>query len=155
MEIGSHESNLELLEIAFNTCSDKESLWYAHMLNSAFCSHFEFNDLKQARETLEGCREIREKLLESDHEELANTYHNLGCLETAVGNTKEALEHLNRSIQIQQLIPDSDRVIAVSELCIGRALLQQGDYPQCRKHFDIALGLLIKTVGPEGYSIAG
>ncbi|KAJ9617240.1 hypothetical protein H2200_000961 [Cladophialophora chaetospira] len=147
-EIADYEEALNLIEIASTAAEDKNSLDYAHLLNTAGVTFYELNKLRRAREALERCLAIRTSLLPEGHIEIANTLSNLGNVETAENNLEAAMEVLEKSAVYRESLGDeAAMMLALSYLQIGRVLFLREDYPQSYAMYQKCEGVLNKKVG--------
>ncbi|KAH0536242.1 hypothetical protein FGG08_006864 [Glutinoglossum americanum] len=154
-EIGDHIENLQILEIAYESCEDKESLLCAHLRNTAGVSYFELNSLTRARECLQKSLAIRESLLDPDNEEVANTINNLGLVESAKGELEAAMRLFDRAEEIRAGLGDeSTSLLGITYLSKGRTLHLMGNFEQAIQYLESAEALFIRTVGPNSQLMA-
>ncbi|KAL8950292.1 MAG: hypothetical protein Q9222_003658 [Ikaeria aurantiellina] len=147
-EVGEHRESKLLLKTAFSVCKDEESLLYAHLCNTAGVVDFELNHLPMCRQSLEKALEVRRKLLEPDHEELANTINNMGNLVSAEGNPEEAMKYFRDAKEIRQRLGEDSAVpLAVTYQCTGRALVLQGKFDDAMEQYEKAESLAVQYAG--------
>ena len=65
-EISSYDEALQIIEIGYDACTDKDSLQYADLCNTAGVCYLEKNLLDHCRKALETSLGIREVKLHSD-----------------------------------------------------------------------------------------
>ncbi|EXJ60696.1 hypothetical protein A1O7_04849 [Cladophialophora yegresii CBS 114405] len=147
-EIADYEEALNLVEIARAAAQDKESLDYAHLLNTAGVTYYELNKLRSARGVLEQCYIIRSRLLPEDHAEIATILSNLGNLETAEGNFEAASVWLERAVSIRESIGDeAASLLALNYLQIGRVHFLQDHFAEAYSMYQKCEGVLNKEKG--------
>ncbi|KAL8711218.1 MAG: hypothetical protein Q9220_004363 [cf. Caloplaca sp. 1 TL-2023] len=143
-EVGEHRESKLLLKIAFSVCEDENTLLYAHLRNTAGVVDFELNHLPLCRQSLEKALEVRRKLLEPDHEELANTINNMGNLISAEGNPKEAMEYFKEAKEIRQRLGEDSAIsLAITYQCNGRALVLQRRFDEAMEQYEKAESLAV------------
>lgn len=166
-EIGDYNTSLRVLETATMACTERSTLAYADLRNTAGARYYELNLLTQCRAAWEECKDIREKFLPHDdissrfpilqrHERIPLTvivaaiYNNLGNVELAVGNTEEAIECYDRATQIWVNGGDATATrLALTYLCIGRVRMLQGKLTEAMELTAWSEDLFVRTTGKE------
>ena len=103
MESGAWSEELEMMRTAMQVCEDKESLVYANLANSLGQMECERSHVAEAHKYMDASLQIRQRLLPSDHVEIANglnNYANIIFLELAPGACEKALEMYQQCIDI-------------------------------------------------------
>ncbi|ETS76502.1 hypothetical protein PFICI_11889 [Pestalotiopsis fici W106-1] len=153
-DLGDWDDTLQLTHGAAEACKevDEGGLTRAHLLNTESQIHFSMNKLDKCREALEESQRIREKRLGLVHEELANTYMNLGNLEAAEGNYDKSLDFYERSIHIREQIPNpgAQLMVGLCHLNLARALLWKGDFESSGAELDKSQSIM-EEHGGENY----
>ncbi|OMJ65205.1 hypothetical protein SteCoe_38819 [Stentor coeruleus] len=80
----------------------------AAIYNSLGIIYFDLNEKKKALELYEKCKNIWEKVLNSDHPDLATIYNNLGNLYINLNEKKKALELYEKCKNILEKVLNSD-----------------------------------------------
>ncbi len=130
LESGSWNTCQELLAIAFKACDDKDSVLYAHLLNTSAALNGKRNNTAEALKLYEASKDIRERFLGSDHEELANTHNNMGLVLESCCRPQEALESFHRAIAIDMKKPEAERnkILRIRHLNVGSAYVSLGKF---------------------------
>ncbi|KAK8037632.1 TPR-like protein [Apiospora marii] len=152
-ELGAWGETLDLINIVTNVCKDNDELSHAHLLNSAGMCYFYLNDLVQCRKALTESQRIREANLDPSDEELANTFLNLGNLESAEGKYDEAIADFDKSVGIRKGIAGAEVMLGVCHLTKARALINKKDYDAASGELDASMEVFIQSLGPEGFSV--
>jgi hypothetical protein len=74
-EVSDYDGALQIIEVGYTACRDKESLLYADLCNTAGVCYTEKNFLPKCREMLERSLYIREKKLPPDHIDSKSPIH--------------------------------------------------------------------------------
>jgi tetratricopeptide (TPR) repeat protein len=153
MESGSWGRCEKLLETAFKTCDDKESILFAHLLNTSAYLQDKRNRSKEALELYEVSKKIRETHLGPLHEELANTYNNMGLALESCCRFHEALECYQKAVEIDLLKPEKERnkILHIRHLNIGSAYANLERYPEAQSHIEKGRHFAIQTFGKDTY----
>jgi tetratricopeptide (TPR) repeat protein len=122
-----------MMEIACSASDSKDSLLYAHLVNTIGSAQFEQNLLKKSRANYLLAREIRERQLSDNDLQVAIVLANLGNVETAVGNYEEARDLLEQAARIRE--------IQREPLMLGLTFLQLGRVWFLKNEFDLARGM--------------
>ena len=124
LESGSWNACQELLAIVFKACDYKDSVLYAHLLDSSAALNGKRNNTAEALKLYEASKDIRERLLGPDHEELANTHNNIGLVLESYCRPQEALESFHRAIAIDMKKPEPERnkILHIRHLNVGFCL---------------------------------
>ena len=149
-EIADYDECLNIVEIGCLACDDKESLTYAHLLNTQGSAWYELNKLKLCRDAFEAAIAIREKLLSEDDPEVTISFANLGNVEAAEGNLDEALMWFGKAANIRERVGDkAATLLGLNYLQIGRAYFQKGrsDYSRAYDFYQRAEGIFNKRTG--------
>jgi tetratricopeptide (TPR) repeat protein len=154
-EIESQPEVLDLMEIAKSACSEKRSLWYAHLLNTEAMSYFSLNNLGKSRQLLLESMEIREALLPENDEELGNTYNNLGIVESGEGRLDNALDYYKRANETRTNLPEAETSVATSLINTGRALFLKKDYAAATENYAQAKILYERNFGADSFPMQG
>jgi len=154
-EVSDYDGALQIIEIGYTACSDKDSLLYADLCNTAGVCYTEKNFLPKCREVLERSLRIREAILPPGHIEIAATTHNIGNLETATGDYDKAMEYFDRAVKIRLAQGETAaNQLALLYLCIGRVHTQREDFDKALKMFSQAENLFVRTLGAEKHYMA-
>ncbi|RSL88039.1 hypothetical protein CEP51_001902 [Fusarium floridanum] len=151
-EAGNRQGTIDLVTSGVNACGENDELGRAHLLNSKGLTYFFLNDLVQCREALAESQSIRERLLSSADEELANTYLNLGNLEAAEGRHDLAIPFFEKSMSTRQSIVGAEGMVAVCHLTIARALLNKGDFKRAGEKMDESQKIFEQCFGEKAYN---
>lgn len=154
-ESGSNRENLVLLETAYAACPDKDSLRYAHLLNTASQTYYGLNDLEHSREALERSKAIREALLGAKDEELGNTYNNLGIVESAEGRLDNAIEYFQRANETRAHLSEEEGLFATTLMNTGRAFFLKRDYEAAANAYSKAERIFSLKFGADSFAIQG
>lgn len=76
MESGAWEEELELMRTAMALCEDRESLMFANLANSLAATEYERGHIEAAHVYMDKSLEIRQRVLDPNHVEVANSYNN-------------------------------------------------------------------------------
>jgi tetratricopeptide (TPR) repeat protein len=154
-EISDYEGALRVVSIASVACDDEDSLFYAHLQNTAGACYMEENDLKRSRDAMNVVRDIRERELSSSHPEVAIILGNLGNVESAEGNYEEALELFQKAADIHSRLGDSQVLfLALSWMQMGRVYFLQEKPEDAHKMFQKSENLLQRTGSPNKHYLA-
>jgi tetratricopeptide (TPR) repeat protein/CHAT domain-containing protein len=109
----------------------------------------------ESRKLGERAVEIKERLLDDDHEEVARSLFLLGRLLRVAGKLEDARDALERSVAIQKdkLGPDHPD-LAASLNSLGVVLQIQGDYEGARPLHEEALRIARESMEPEHFRLA-
>ena len=115
---------------------------------------------REARTTLESCLAIREKILGSDHPEVAITLNNLAIALQELGEYKQAVASYQRALAIEEKALGRDHPdLAISLNNLGVILVYMGEYEQAVASYQRALAIKEKAFGPDHpysmYPLAG
>ena len=92
------------------------------------------------------CKNIREELLEPDHEELGNIYNNLGNLAYSRLQYDRAFELQSKAATIRMAHDNEwDTSKAMSHLNLGRVLWRLGKFEDARKRLKMAVDLFTRS----------
>lgn len=140
-----------LLDVAFQVCDNTDSVLYAHLLNSAACLRGKRNRPLEALELFQESKTLREKHLGHSHEELANTYNNMGLALMSCCRYEDALESFKLAIKIDLLKPErqSNKILHIRYLNIGNAYAALGQYDDAKMNIEKGRGFAIKTFGVQ------
>ena len=146
--MADYDECLNIVAIGRAASADKESLDYAHLLNTASSAHYELNQLGPSREAIEIARDIRLEKLDQHQPEVAISLANLGNVEAAEGHLDDALQLFEQAAQIREHIGDSAAVmLALNYLQIGRVWFLKGDYTRAYRQYQKSEGVFMKKVG--------
>ena len=154
-ERGTQREALELIEIALEACPIKQSLTYAHLLNSKMMSYFKLNELKEARKALQESKSIREMLLDPADEDLAATYSNLGNIEAGEGNLDLGIQYHLRAMRIRKERPGAEVMTAIGHMCIGRILFWKGQHSAAAEAYKRCDQIFSEKLTPENFLMIG
>ncbi|KAJ8110780.1 hypothetical protein ONZ43_g5787 [Nemania bipapillata] len=156
-DLGDWDETLQLTQVAIEACEkvDETGLTRAHLLNTESQIHFSLNNLHKCREALEESRRIREMRLDPLHEELANTYMNLGNLEAAEGNYDKCVDFYNSSNAIRERIPSpgAQLMVGLCHLNLARALLWRRDFEGSAAELDVSQSIMEAQGGKDYHEI--
>jgi tetratricopeptide (TPR) repeat protein len=154
-EVGEHEEAKRLLAIAFELCTDHDSLLYAHFCNTAGVIAFELNHLQESRQSMEEALRIRREKLQPDDEELANSINNMGNIESAEGNIDRALELFTEAEDIRSKLGEEVAIsLAVTYLTRGRALYLKKEFEEAQENYTQAETIAIRFAGRNSITVA-
>ena len=142
-ETGAWSEVIELMDVAFESCEDKESLDYAHLCSTWGCLQIERGRAREAKKVLEDCLNIRCKLLDEDHVEIANIWNNLGNdvlqIYDSEEATAEAITCWQKALEIYYKAPVEEQaeLLFASLLNITRAYRLAGDMEQATKYMEL------------------
>ena len=156
-EIADHSECLNIVEIGCLACDDKESLTYAHLLNTQGSAWYELNKLKPCRDAFTAAIAIREQRLSKDDPEVAISFANLGNVEAAKGNLDKALEWFEKAANIREHVGDkAATLLGLNYLQIGRVYFQKGqsDYGRAYDFYQRAEGIFNKRIGQNRTYVA-
>jgi tetratricopeptide (TPR) repeat protein len=153
MEIGSWTRCLNLLETAYKVCDSKDSLLYAHLLNTAAIIHGKRNHTTVSLTLYNESRLIRERLLPRSHEELANTYNNIGNVLLSQCEYEKAHEAYQKAIDIDMLKPEEERnkILHLRYLNVGGVYRFQNLFEKSREYIEIGRTFAVRHFGENTY----
>ncbi|KAK0646749.1 hypothetical protein B0T16DRAFT_169053 [Cercophora newfieldiana] len=151
MERGSWREFKDLFVTAEMVCDDKESLAWAHILNTASLVESERGHAAQARPLIERALEIRQRCLPPDDMDLSDAYNNFGFMllvESPDANTmREAARYFDMARQLDEKNPNGSKVLHVRYLNMGKAHVILGDYAEGERLYEIGREYSEKTYG--------
>ncbi|KAF5975685.1 tetratricopeptide-like helical [Fusarium bulbicola] len=144
---------LETLDVAFKLCTEKKSLLYASLLNTAGIIATRQNRIEDGYLFHRECLEIRKALLEEDHEEIANCHNNIGNAYLSDCQYDEAIKAYHEAIRIDKLQPEAEanKILNIRYSNIADAYMMKGDYGQMQKYLDISRKLAIDEFGKDTF----
>ncbi|CZR48093.1 uncharacterized protein FPRO_12703 [Fusarium proliferatum ET1] len=144
---------LETLDVAFKLCTEKKSLLYASLLNTAGIIATRQNRIEDGYLFHRECLEIRKALLEEDHEEIANCHNNIGNTYLSECQYDEAIKAYQEAIRIDKLQPEAEakKILNIRYSNIAEAYMMKGDYGQMQKYLDISRKLAIDEFGKDTF----
>ena len=147
-EIADYDECLNLIKTGRMACEDPSSLDFAHLLNTECTTYFEQNRIILSRASGEAALLIRQQKLNSNDAEIAICLGNLGNIETAEGNYKEALDVLQEAADIRESLGDEAAVmLALNYLQLGRVHFLQKEYTRAYLEYQRCEGVLLKKAG--------
>ncbi|OBT62906.1 hypothetical protein VE03_07906 [Pseudogymnoascus sp. 23342-1-I1] len=142
-ESGKSDDCLNLVEAGKEACTDKDSLLYSHLLNTAGAQLLEQNKLILMRQNLERSLEIREKFLAEDDEDLLCTLNNFANLKVAEGRYFEAILLDNRVVAAKESMGQgSGPLVAMCSNALARAHMGNGDFIEAKANLDISYAIM-------------
>lgn len=157
-ENGNYISALEIVDIGINYCSAKGSSLYADLLNTHCCIYIECNDLQRARAAIEEAMIVRKRLVQDNvsnaRSQLAAQLLNLGNVEVAEGNYKEAFSSFEEVITIRKELNSPPALNSILYLNFGRSHLLNGELTQGAEKFKIAEQLFLAEFSSKSTWIA-
>lgn len=143
----------QVLSTAYKACRDKQSLFYAHFLNTEACILGKRGRSSEALVKFRESRTIREKLLPAHHEELANTYNNMGNALMSECEYEEALKLFRAAIEIDKMKPvkERDLILHIRHLNLGEAYGRLQNWEKAIKHVEKGRKFAISNFGQETY----
>ena len=133
-----------------STCSDRDSILYAHLANTAGSIYFELNDLKKARPHLETVLDIRKR--RDTEEEYSNTLSNMANLLSAEGRIDEALSAFEEAESVRHKLGENGILgLALTSLGIGRAQNLRGDHTSAEAKVQAAKDIVLRKFGAYGH----
>ncbi|KAE8443926.1 hypothetical protein EG329_001236 [Mollisiaceae sp. DMI_Dod_QoI] len=158
IETGSWVQCLEMINAGLDACEDKESLWYAHLCASAACVHAERAHTALARPFFKESIRVREKLLASDHQELANIYASFANMilteQESPTAPQVAIDLYDRAIDIDNSKPagpDRYEYLFIRYINRGFALACQNKYDEAYIDMEKARDYALKKFGPGSH----
>lgn len=154
-ETGAWSEVIELMDVAFESCEDKESLDYAHLCNTWGCLQVERGRAQEAKKVLEDCLDIRRRVLDEDHVEIANIWNNLGNDVLQIYDSEEAMAEAikcwQKALDIYYKAPleQQAELVFASLLNITRAYRLAGNMEQATKYMELT-DEAIRTAFPPG-----
>ncbi|KAF5536943.1 tetratricopeptide-like helical [Fusarium phyllophilum] len=144
---------LDTLDVAFKLCTEKKSLLYASLLNTAGIIATRQNRIENGYLFHRECLEIRKALLEEDHEEIANCHNNIGNTYLSDCQYDEAIKAYHEAIRIDKLQPEAEakKILNIRYSNIAEAYMMKGDYGQMQKYLDISRKLAIDEFGKDTF----
>ena len=158
MERGSWGEFMELLATAELVCTDKESITWAHLCNTAGCVEYERGNAARAYPFMEKSLEIRKRLLSPDDLELSDAYNNYANLlvtnSQSLDSLEEALKLYLKAAAIDERVPGGDKVLHIRYINIGAVYTFQGKYDIASDTYELARKYALQTFG-EGCHFVG
>jgi tetratricopeptide (TPR) repeat protein len=147
-ETGELDDALSILDIAYDMCTDKTTLVYAHLCNSAAVIFFEMNELKKCQEMNDIAYSIRSKLLPENDLDLANCYHNLGQLAGSRGDYDASMAYLAKA-EKARISAGEEAIISLGlgHLIYGRAQFNKMEYQGATERYGLAEKIFARTLG--------
>lgn len=154
-ETGAYEEVLYLLKIAYESCPKKDSLVYAHLLNTESAVEYELNRLERCLEVSERCLQIRSTLLDPDDLELASAYSNMASTFSALGEQDKALQYLEKGQKIEELAGEEAAIsLALTHMLTGRAYFLKHDFEMATTRYKLSEDIFVRTIGPRSHLMA-
>ena len=149
-ESGAMDQMSEVLDLglkAYELCPEdqKDVLAKDHLYNSAGAMYLETGFFDKAEPYLRECLRVRLEIYGQDHEEIGNTYNNLGLNSGSQGRYEEYLSYMKeceRICLLEDELEISDDRLPVLNLGLGRALLMVGDIEGAEERYKSALAQL-------------
>ncbi|RDW67055.1 hypothetical protein BP5796_09804 [Coleophoma crateriformis] len=150
LETGEWVVCLELLNIALRLCK-KDSLIHANLLNTKGGVENKRNHSKEAYAAFFESRRIRETLLPKDHEEIANTYNNLGNVYQSDCKYEEALDLHQKALAIDmtKAVEEQNKIVHIRYLNIGNTYAFQGKCSEAREYIEKGRRHAIEMFGAQ------
>lgn len=157
MERGSWMEFQDLFFTADMVCEDKESLEWAHILNTASLVESEKGHAEKARPLIEKALEIRERLLPADDMDLSDVYNNFGFMllveSTEPATMREAIKFFNMAIRLDEKHPDGDKVLHVRYLNMAKAYVVLQDFAEAARLYEIGKEYSERTYGKDTHFV--
>ena len=140
---GESDDCLKLVDAGREACPDKQSLLYAHLLNTAGAQLLEQNKLVLAQQNLEQSLAICEKLLGESDEDLLCTLNNLVNVIVAEGRYGEAIPLDKRVVAAREIMGQgSGPLVAICCNVLARAHIGNGDYVDTKNSLDTSYAIM-------------
>lgn len=137
-----------VLELAFEAYKEfthkkpEDELVFAHVTNSASAGFINNGDFKACYQANHTALKIRTNLLEPNHEEIANSYNNLGNACHSLCLYWEAIVWHRKALEIRSTWGQTwSNAVGLSHLNLGRSIWALGLHDLALKHFKHALSL--------------
>ena len=141
-------------QIYFRTIG-QNNLLYAEVLNQEGLSFFNKQRIEESYVKFKESTLIREQNLNSEHLDLAASYHNLGNSLAIKGETDLAINYLYKALNIREQSKEVSNVdIAKTYSGLGNCFRNKSDYDLSISFHEKALELLIPVLGPNHQNIA-
>jgi tetratricopeptide (TPR) repeat protein len=131
----------------------KDTMWHAHLCNSAGIIACERAQAIQAKSWYEKCLTIRETLLDKNHIEVSNIYNNYANSLICAGDSEEALDDAEalykRCLEIDAPKPDEEtrRLRHIKVFNLGNVYTWMGRYEEAIKQIIAAQKLVCENFG--------
>jgi tetratricopeptide (TPR) repeat protein len=151
MERGSWIEFYEIYVTAELVIKDKESLDWAHIVNSAALVETERGNAVKARHFTTKALTIREKLCPEQDMERSDAYNNYALMlltesfDTA--HLNEAEKYLDMAIKIASKFPDGCKVLHVRYLNLGRVYTEMRRFQDAEESYELGRKYSEQTFG--------
>ncbi len=127
----------------------------ASLSNNLSVIYQDLGDLKSALEFAKKSLEIREKVLDKNHPDLAQSYNNLSTIYQALGDLKSALEFTKKSLEISEKVLDkNDSSLATSYNNLSTIYQALGELQNALEFAKKSLEIKEKTLDKNHPSLA-
>lgn len=153
IETGEWDIFWEVVNVAFETCEEKESLLYAHLCNSAGLVETERVRMDEAIKYVDRCRKLREKLLDENDQELSVSYINTANVLLTMHRSEacydEAIEYIWKAHAIETSKSEIEQkgLMHLQHLILGAAFTYKGVYDQAIDHIGKAQTIVRANMG--------
>ena len=132
-----------------------EQIEQAWLLNNSGALFRQLGDYHRQLEFCQKALAILEKVLPSDHPDLATSYNNVGLAWGNLGNWNKALEFLQKALAIRKkVLPPDHPDLATSYNHVGLAWGELGDWNKALEFLQTALAIRKKVLPPDHPDLA-
>jgi tetratricopeptide (TPR) repeat protein len=157
MERGAWMEYWKLFSTADIICEDKDSLTWAHILNSASLVESEKGNTSRARPYIEEAMRIRQRLCPPDDMDLSDVYNNFGFMLLTESQSQqsmaEAEKYFKMAIEIDEKVPEGHQVLHVRYLNLGKVLCVKGDFDEAERCYEIGKEHSERTFGKSTHFV--
>src|SRR5262245_8006459 len=144
---GSYEIRMVELHIATD---DNRSLYEALRLKNEFLGLLHAGKYDEARPLAERVLAIREKVLGSEHQDVADALNDLANYYSAKDESSQSEQLLQRAMKIREKVLGPDHPsIAITLNNLAILYKKKGDYDRAESHYQRALTIDEKALGPD------
>lgn len=146
---------LELLKTGFELCND-DKLLRANLLNTAATIAEKQSNTSDAEKMFLESLQIRQDVLPPDHEEIANSFNNLGKAYCTKQQYKEAISLFQKAINIDEKKPpeESKKILYIRHLSMTTAYILLGDTQTAWNHLNLAKEYAMHKFSSSSYYVA-
>ncbi|KAF2106872.1 hypothetical protein BDV96DRAFT_654203 [Lophiotrema nucula] len=109
LETNAYDQCLDIIAVAFRSCPEATSVIYATLCNTAGQIFAERAQMEKAYDNLHKALVIREKELEPNDGELADSYNNFALLLLSMGQVEEGSTYLKKAIAADRTRPQEEQ----------------------------------------------
>jgi tetratricopeptide (TPR) repeat protein len=143
-----------MLKPAFAACKDRKSLVYSTLATVAGTNHYHSGHNEKAANIYSEVLAIRQALLPSTHEEIANAKHRLALACLGANRIPEAFEFLEEAIRIDLTKSPDEQLKGNTEFRYrnrARAYIAVGEFGKARSDVAVAAGFVQRKHPPGSY----